>query len=277
MIKINGTVVNDKTFPNGELQIDESFIQNTNSIGGINIDFHFESNKDLMDLMLIVSYVYDQTDIKPILNMTYMPYSRMDRQKTGKAFLEKPRKSAFTLKYISDIINTLPLQKIVIFEPHSDVCCALLNNVEIKYPTIDLLRMAKGDNKYDKAKDIIFYPDAGAQKRYTDLFKNPNVVGFKHRNWETGQIESLEVCGKLPEKGFNAYIVDDLCSFGGTFILAAEKLKELGANKIFLIVGHCENSILKGKIPESDLITTVYTTNSIFTGKLDKIKVINCE
>ena len=277
MIKINSTIVNEKTFPNGELQIDEKFFQDLNLTQDIVIDFHFESNKDLTDLMLIVNYIYDLTNVKPILNMTYMPYSRMDRQKIDKYLLGVSRKSAFTLKYLCNIINSLPLQKIVIFEPHSDVCCALLNNVEIKYPTVDLLRIAKGDNDYDKEKDIIFYPDAGAQKRYTDLLKAPNVVGFKHRNWETGQIESLEVCGKLPEKGFNAYIIDDLCSFGGTFILAAEKLKELGADKIFLIVGHCENSILKGKIPTSDLITTVYTTNSIFTGELDKIKVYDCK
>lgn len=278
MIKINNVIVNNDSFPNGELKIDEKFFQNLKKLlSDITIDFHFEGNKDLTDLILIVSYIYDQTKMKPILNMKYMPYSRMDRQKIEKNYLYNDKKTAFTLKYICNVINTLPLKLIRIFEPHSDVCCALLNNVEIKYPTVDLLREAMIENNYDKKRDIIFYPDAGAQKRYTDLLKYPNVVGFKHRNWENGKIEKLEVCGDLPEKGFNVYIVDDLCSFGGTFILAAEKLKELGANKIFLIVGHCENSIVKGKIPESDLIATVYTTNSIFTERLNKVKVYDCQ
>ena len=48
-------------------------------------------------------------------------------------------------------------------------------------------------------------------------------------------------------------------------MLSAEKLKELGAGNIDLIVTHCEKTILDGDIPKSDLINKVITTDSIIS------------
>ncbi|MNH33582.1 ribose-phosphate pyrophosphokinase [compost metagenome] len=89
------------------------------------------------------------------------------------------------------------------------------------------------------------------------------LVGFKARDFQTGEIKSLDVVGQVDSSGFKAIIVDDLCSYGGTFMLSAERLKELGATHIYLLVGHCEKSIYKGKIPGSELIDKVYTTDSL--------------
>ena len=62
----------------------------------------------------------------------------------------------------------------------------------------------------------------------------------------------------------NVIIIDDISSRGGTFYHSAKKLKELGANKIYLYITHCEKTILEGEIFSSGLIEKVYTTNSIF-------------
>jgi ribose-phosphate pyrophosphokinase len=64
---------------------------------------------------------------------------------------------------------------------------------------------------------------------------------------------------------------------GGTFYHSAKKLKELGAAKIYLYISHCESSILKGEVLTSGLIEKVYTTDSIFTQKHEKIEVISYE
>ena len=73
--------------------------------------------------------------------------------------------------------------------------------------------------------------------------------------------------------GKDILIVDDICSYGGTFLHSAKKLKEFGANKIYLYVSHCENSILKGQLMSSGLIERVFTTNSIFTESHERIEV----
>lgn len=84
---------------------------------------------------------------------------------------------------------------------------------------------------------------------------------------------------------FKAVLIDDLCSYGGTFLLTAKKLKDLGAKEIYLLVGHCEDSIFSGSVFTSGLIDKVFTTNTImskngvWTNKQynDKLKVFDIE
>ena len=100
------------------------------------------------------------------------------------------------------------------------------------------------------------------------------AFGIKKRNWETGNIEGLDVAGCVDKiKDSNILIVDDICSRGGTFYHSAKKLKELGAKNIYLYVTHCENTILDGDLLNSGLVEKVYTTNSIFTKEHEKIEV----
>ena len=73
--------------------------------------------------------------------------------------------------------------------------------------------------------------------------------------------------------GKDVLIIDDICSKGDTVIHAAEALKACGANDIYFFVTHCENTILKNKVLENDLIKKVYTTNSIFNSRHKKIGV----
>ena len=58
-------------------------------------------------------------------------------------------------------------------------------------------------------------------------------------------------------------IVDDICSYGGTFLQAAKALKKKGVENIDLYVTHCERSVYKGEMLYSGLIDNIYTTNSI--------------
>ncbi|MCL2863881.1 MAG: hypothetical protein FWE54_07415, partial [Methanimicrococcus sp.] len=55
---------------------------------------------------------------------------------------------------------------------------------------------------------------------------------------------------------------------------SARKLKELGANKIYLYVTHCEDSILSGELINSGLLEKIYTTKSIYTGVHPLVEVI---
>ena len=121
----------------------------------------------------------------------------------------------------------------------------------------------------------MFYPDEGCMKMRSNLINLPYAFGIKKRNWETGKIEGLDVAGAVDQiAGKDILIVDDICSRGGTFYHSAKKLKELGANYIYLYVSHCENTILEGELLNGDLIKKVYTTDSIFTKTHEKIEVL---
>ena len=73
---------------------------------------------------------------------------------------------------------------------------------------------------------------------------------------------------------FRVLIVDDICSRGGTFFYSAQKLKEAGATDIYLYVTHCENTILEGELIKSGLVTRIFTTDSIYSGKDENINII---
>lgn len=51
---------------------------------------------------------------------------------------------------------------------------------------------------------------------------------------------------------------------GGTFYHSAKKLKELGANDIYLYVTHCESTIFKGEMINSGLIKKIFTTSTLY-------------
>ena len=99
----------------------------------------------------------------------------------------------------------------------------------------------------------------------------PYAFGIKKRDWRTG----LDVAGATYLiDGHNILMVDDICSRGGTFTHSARKLKELGADKIYLYVTHCEDTIFQGSVLTDGLIEEVFTTDSILTKTHEKIEVI---
>ena len=215
----------------------------------------------MIKLLFLKKYL-DQLKVKSDLHIMYMPYSRMDRSEGG---------SAFTLKYIAEFINNLGFDYINVLEPHSDVTTALLNNCKSRFLSVDIFYDIKDKINFNDDCDYVYYPDAGAEKRYSKMIGVPNqLVGFKHRDFQTGKITSLQVFGDVKEKGFKVIMVDDLSSYGGTFILGSKQLRELGASEIYLVVGHCEESIYKGDIFKTDLIDKVFTTDTIINESLNK-------
>jgi ribose-phosphate pyrophosphokinase len=252
VILLNGVELEFKLFPNGETLVDGGQILE-HAVENNDVAFKYENDSDLIKLMFLKNYL-DDNNLKAALIIYYMPYSRMDRVEGS---------SVFTLKYVSNLINSLNFAKVTLIEPHSDVSLALINKSTAKYPSIELLDQVIAEVGFKLEEDYLFFPDAGAQKRYIKVKGYKQLVGFKVRDFQTGQIKKLDVVGNVENEGFKVIIVDDLCSYGGTFIMSAEKLKEIGASEIYLLVGHCENSIYKGKILETDLIDKVFTTNTI--------------
>ena len=124
----------------------------------------------------------------------------------------------------------------------------------------------------------MFYPDEGACKRYSGMFRLPYAFGIKNRDWKTGDIKGLDVSGMTDcIRDKNNLNIDDISSRGGTYYFSAKKLKELGAKEIYLYISHCENTILKGDVLTSGLIKKVFTTHSIFTEKDERIEVFDYE
>lgn len=262
MIKINETRVEVNKFPDGTL-----LIKNKTLCEKVLVSWFFENNEELVSLIYIVNHMR-RNGVKEIhLFMPYIPNARQDRVKSAE--------DVFTLKYFAEVINYLHFDKVIVLDPHSSVSEALFDNIEVESPK-PYVEQAYEDVRRSYENTFVFYPDEGAMKRYSGMLSVPYTFGIKNRDWYTGKINGLSVSGDLSLiKGKNILIVDDICSRGGTFYHSAKKLKELGANKIFLYVTHCENTILDGEVLTSGLIEQVYTTDSILTVQHEKIEVIH--
>ena len=210
------------------------------------------------------------TNVDYYLFMPYIPNARMDRVKNDD--------EVFTLKYFCDFINSLNFSRVYVLDAHSDVSTALLNNCE-------------NDNPRDYIKDairqisddiVLYFPDAGAAKRYSDLF--PEIIycyGEKKRDWKSGKILGLDIRSNgIDLNGKTVLMIDDIIAYGGSLFYSANALKEAGVGKIYAYATHTENSILdreKGtliKSLENNTVERLFTTNSLFSGKHDKITVL---
>ena len=253
--------IKETVYPNGEIgytfdKYDSKLGYLLQNDGCVLVEFTYEKEnlyKDLMKLYFVAKHIKNQGyDIR--LQIRYMPFSRMDRVKNCN--------EVFTLKYICNFINSIGFRKVYILDAHSDVTPALIDNCVVTYP-VDKVKSIF----YDYGIDYLCFPDAGAYKKYKDIYTLPYVIGTKNRDWKSGMINSLtiETCGN-DLSGKDVLIVDDICSKGGTFILAAQALKRLGVKDIYLFVTHCEDTIYSGKVlHDCSPIKKVFYENLLFS------------
>ena len=279
MIKVNDEVINIDSFPDGTIlmkYVDDGIAFRAE------VEWRYENDREFLALIYLVKHLRRLGFGVINLYMPYIPNARQDRVKGSE--------DVFTLKYFAELLNSLNLDSVEVLDPHSSVSEALIDNLIVRTPRgyiNDILgkipvKHYYVDNQLSFSPELkecfsvtMFYPDEGAMKRYSGMVDIPYAFGIKKRNWETGKIEGLDVAGAVDKiAGKDILIVDDICSRGGTFFHSAKKLKELGANDIYLYVSHCENTILEGDLLKGDLIKKVYTTDSIFTKSHEKIEVL---
>lgn len=268
MIRLNGKKIDVKHFPDGTLLLKEKVSETCGSRDNAAvIKWNYENNEELLAVYFLTKHVRKEGYQKIILDMPYIPNARQDRVQNDD--------DVFTLKYFAELINSLGFMEVRVLDAHSNVSLALIDNVKLLSPKPYIEKIIDKIKAERKNAPLMFYPDEGAGKRYGGMISLPYCFGIKKRDWDTGMIKELEVTGETERiSGSDVLIVDDICSFGGTFLHSVIKLHELGAANIYLFVSHCETSVLNGELIKSDLIQRIYTTDSIFQEEHPKIEVL---
>lgn len=241
MIKLNGKIINIDRFGDKTLKIEEPLIGWHKEI--FDITWAYDGDDEIFTLYALNEFIREYCGPKAIvtLDMPYIPNARQDRRVSDRLF---------TLKYFTKLINSMNFDKVFVTDPHSDVAVALINKVSIYREPVEYF--IPNEINYQ-----IMYPDAGAAKKYGC---SSAIIGNKIRN-KNGRIESYQLLN-FPEKVPELVVIrDDICSYGGTFVEAAKALRAKGVQKIWLVVSHCEDNILKGEV--FDYIDKVITTDSI--------------
>jgi len=247
MIHVNGKLIEQHHFGAGELNIKLEPIE-----GNVDIAWNYEHDGELFTIACIRHYYANK---RCFLTMPYLPHARMDRVKNPE--------DVFTLQTFASFINGLAFEKVRVLDAHSNVGIALIHRCENMSPKEHIQRVIDklGYNKYCLC---LFFPDEGAQKRYGEMFPEyRQAFGIKKRNWETKRIEGYMIVGQEHITNSHVLIIDDICSYGNTFIKAAEAVNEAGAEGVSLYVTHCEECINKGNVFTSNLFDNVFTTDSL--------------
>ena len=265
MLTLNGTKLLTERFPNNETKVKD--FENSIIDGQNVLEFKYTTDADLVTLMFVKKRI-DEFNVPCTLFVWYMPYSRMDRKIEG---------DLFTLQYVCNFINWLNFAKIVVMEPHSGKTMELLERATAIYPVKDWLPEVQKEIGFTEQDHVVF-PDKGAAARYADSDYANICIMEKKRNPITGNIEDMHLKEGTVNPGSKCIIIDDLCSKGGTFAWAGSILKSLGANEVYLVVSHCEETIFDGKLlSEGSPISKVYTSTSIMCKEHPNIEFMDVD
>jgi ribose-phosphate pyrophosphokinase len=232
---------------NIEAITDHDFILNT----------RLNTSDDIIFLILMVDTVKKTwEDAHITVFIPYMPYQQADRD-----FSEG---ECFSLKTITTILNSLPVNKFIVFDSHSDVTPALLKNCYVRDNHAYIDWVIRNLTNNDVSNLVILSPDAGAYKKIFKLathlhFQGDVATANKSRSISTGNIDSVEI-SKQDFEGKNVLIIDDICIGGRTFVELAKKLRERNVGNLYLAVSH---GIFSNGFSElGKYFERVFTTNS---------------
>lgn len=270
MLYLNDNEVKFITLPNQEKRLDLP-LEFINNLHENIVLWIYETDASIFELLLF-DEVMTKLKQRYKLVIGYMPYSRMDRVHEAN--------TAFSLKIITQLLSeqTSALEEVFVLDPHSPETLTKFKEFGMKVQEIDysLVDEVMEFANVNLDETWIVFPDKGAANRY-DYYKYPNVIICeKTRNFATGAIESVKakitkLNGTSVTKGMypkdtkqNLIVIDDLCSYGGTFVKALEAIEEhpqINFDKAWLVITHAEKAMEKGKVLEK--YDKVFCTDSI--------------
>lgn len=235
-LSVNGIGIPLKqfVFPGGEVGIsfDPNNASHTVGVQAV-ISACLTSSNDIMSLFMLTDAVRRAFPGLQILNliMQYVPYARQDR-------VMVPGES-LSIKVFCDLINSQNYNSVTIWDPHSDVTPALLNNCVVASQE-SILHYINFEKKLSE-NAVLVTPDAGAIKKGYAVAKTLGITEVvradKKRDLVSGKITETEVySGHIGNKNF--LIVDDIGDGGYTFLELAKVLRPLTNGKIILYVTH---------------------------------------
>lgn len=218
-----------KKFAGGECHL--KFLTSFHEGDKIRIHTRLNSSDDVFTLCLAVDALRRMNVEHIEAFIPYVPYARQDRVMVPGEPL--------SVKVFAGIINALHLKKVTVFDAHSDVSVALINQCENlpNYEMVDHFISKLGLTEF-----ILVSPDIGAYKKVDKLaqhmqYKGQIVTGIKVRDLSTGQITKSDV-NTENLNGKCCLVIDDICDGGRTFIELATALKAKNAGALYFIASH---------------------------------------
>lgn len=234
MLLLNDKPIDSFIFSGGEIQLK---ISDEIKSERVILTWKPTNASEIVSLQLAVSALKCKGIHDIDLDILYLPYARQDR-------VCSPGE-ANSLEVICKLLSVLDVNVIRLWDVHNkdktfdlldDHCLVHLNAYDIfhRFKIFDMIN----------SPDIVLCaPDQGAEGRVMDISNQFNVFTpiymSKIRCPESGKITSMKAdkYNRCVE-GWDILIIDDICDGGGTFLQAAQILREKGAANLYLYVTH---------------------------------------
>lgn len=281
MITINSLEPTFATFPDGEVNVTFQRSLEASLRDHVYIDWRFQNNDEIIKLGLILNLIDTYETVESVhVHIPFLPYSRMDRHEPG---YHNPM-SLMVLTSILDAYadqvsvnvayDTDNLHNPKAFEVIEDLHGKPVDITVNRTITDQLHTVIQDELRVSHDDVLIVFPDKGALARYSDGEDNvmaylneytnnhPHVaVGQKTRNFETHEITGYELDSEIPDGISEIIIIDDVISYGGTFIKLYNAIREKTHVPVSIVASHAENALWRGDLLALDV--TIYTTKSL--------------
>ncbi|MDY6941809.1 MAG: ribose-phosphate pyrophosphokinase [Pseudomonadota bacterium] len=198
-------------------------------------DKHQTVNDKLVRLLFFLGALRDAGAGRITAVVPYLCYARKDRK--------TKTRDPITTRYLAQLFEAVGCDRVAVMDVHN---IAAFQNA-FRCPTEHLLAAGLfvryfADLPAIKAP-VVVSPDAGGMKRaraFRDRLEAelgiPVPLAFMEKERSGGQLSGGLVVGEIHHR--QAIILDDLISTGGTLRLAAQALREQGAEKVFAAATH---------------------------------------
>ncbi|MDR2886669.1 MAG: ribose-phosphate pyrophosphokinase [Bacteroidales bacterium] len=222
--------------------------------------------ENLLELLLMIDAAKRASAYKVIAVIPYYGYARQDRK-------DRPRVSIGS-KLSADLLSAAGVDRIITIDLHADQIQGFFN-----VPVDHLFGSAIFAPYIEKLKIgnmTVSAPDMGGSKRanaYSRHLQSEMVLCYKIRK-KPNVVEEMSIIGEV--EGKNVVIIDDMVDTAGTICLAAQIMKDRGAESIRVFATH---PILSGnaveRINDSEIIELVVSDSVPLKVTSPKIKVLS--
>ncbi len=208
-------------------------------------------NTRLMELLIMIDAFRRSSAGRITAVIPYYAYGRSDKK-------DQPR-VPITARLIANLIETAGADRVLCVDLHAGQIQGFFN------VPVDELTATYILSRYFRDREIanltVIATDAGDTKRargIARLLSTPMAIGDKERLGNTGQLVIHNLIGEV--RGRNCLIADDEIETAGTVVAMVKRLKEDGANDIYL---SCVHPLLSGpavdrigSLPVKELVVT---------------------
>ena len=221
---------------------------------------------NMFELLLMIDAAKRASAYKVIAVIPYYGFARQDRK-------DRPRVSIGS-KLSADLLSTAGVDRVITMDLHADQIQGFFNvpvdhlfGSAIFAPYIENLNL----------KNLtVSAPDMGGSKRanaYSRYLQSEMVLCYKLRK-KPNVVEEMSIIGDV--EGKNVVIIDDMVDTASTLVLAANMMKDRGAESIRAFATH---PILSGnaveRINDSAIEELVVSDSVPFTNHSKKIKILS--